>query len=244
MFNMMPIEKLICIPYAGGSKHSFREFSQYAGKHLTIVPVELPGRAGRVAETLSNNLQFLVMDIKRQIENSIGESYALYGHSMGGLLSYLVTHELVRERRPLPKHLFLSGCRGPAIHSKTRLEYKHRLPKAQFIEQLKSLGGIPQEILENAELMDYFLPIIKSDFEAVESFSYTTAKQLDIPMTVMIGTDENISDEDALQWQLETTRKIRLEKFVGDHFFPFKTPESVVQSILRKLKSYNTDLND
>ena len=38
----------------------------------------------------------------------------------------------------------------------------------------------------------------------------------------MIGTDDEIAEDEAMQWQQETTRPLRIVRFPGDHFFIFQ----------------------
>ena len=39
---------------------------------------------------------------------------------------------------------------------------------SEFKEELRSLGGVPEEILEDEDLYNYFSPIMRADFEILE----------------------------------------------------------------------------
>ena len=88
-----------------------------------------------------------------------------------------------------------------------------------FFEELRELGGCPPQILEDAELLAYFEPILRADFEAVETWEPAPESPLDIPFTVVIGRDDDISEQSARQWGVETTMPLQLHQFSGDHFF-------------------------
>ncbi|MBT5304351.1 MAG: hypothetical protein HOL31_04615, partial [Candidatus Scalindua sp.] len=44
----------------------------------------------------------------------------------------------------------------------------------------------------------------------------------DIPITVMIGTNEDTTYEEAMKWQDETSKKISVRQFPGGHFFIYQ----------------------
>ena len=91
---------------------------------------------------------------------------------MGALLVYLVAQQLVARRLPLPVHIFVSGHRAPSVES--RSDFKHNLPKTEFIAMLQRLGGCPPEILQDAELLNFFEASANSaelEFNSIFDFS-------------------------------------------------------------------------
>ncbi len=44
--------KLFCLPFAGGNRYSYREFTAKAPSFLKVIPLEYPGRGNRVHEEL------------------------------------------------------------------------------------------------------------------------------------------------------------------------------------------------
>lgn len=228
--------KLFCLPFAGGNKYSYQPYVQLAPDFLEIIPLELPGRGARIKEDLLTNLDLLVNDAFNQIKDHLSEPYAIYGHSMGSIMGYLLTKKIIESGLDQPLYLFLTGCTAPCLIYEKDIP-RHSLPKDEFIERLRDLGGCPEEILNDDSLMSFFEPILRADFEAVESYFYQETEPFDIPITVINGLDESIPYEDALHWQAETSEKIEVRQFPGGHFFIFDFPVEIVKIISRKLNS-------
>jgi len=167
--------------------------------------------------------------------NPIDTKYAFYGHSLGALLAYLMALKMRHANKTLPSHLFLSGRGGPGVYDDK--EKRHLLPKDEFRSMLIKLGGMPKEVLEDDTLMEFFEPIIRADFELLESYSYAPGEKLNIPISVFIGDREETTKEEALQWQNETTLPIRLRVMSGDHFFIFDQCKELVAEMTKALNS-------
>jgi surfactin synthase thioesterase subunit len=210
---------LFCLPFAGGSSYHYREFQKFTASFIHIIPIELPGRGRRFSEPLLTDIHEMVEDVLIQIRPELDKPYAIYGHSLGAKLGYLLTKRIINGNLPEPLHLFLSGCEGPSIEPKER--NRHLLPRKEFMEMLNRFEGTPVEVLENRELMDFFEPVIRADFQAVDTYVYNQSKPFDIPVTVMIGKNERFTPEGVMKWQDITTRKISVKEFPGGHFFLF-----------------------
>lgn len=224
---------LYCLPFAGGSKYSYRGYSKYAPSYLNIVPIEIPGRGSRVNERLLTNLDTIANDVFSQIKNKLDEPYAIYGHSMGTLIAYALTKRIIKENLKQPLYLFLTGCTGPSLRYRDLVD--HLLPKQEFFREIKKLGGSPDAVLNDPILMDFFEPILRADFEAVATYNYERSEPFSIPISVIIGAEENASFEEAMAWQQETTLPIEVKTLPGNHFFIFDHEATIIQSVAEKL---------
>lgn len=233
----METVNLFCLPFAGGSKYSYRELEDRAPEFLNIISLEYPGRGARIREPLMKDINGLAEDIYQSLKNSLdGKSYAIYGHSMGGLLAWLLVRKIVLNSHRLPLHVFITGTKGPAARDKEEKK-RHLLEKDEFIDELKRLDGSPPEILGNDELLNYFEPIIRADFQATETYEYEETPPFDIPLTVITGTEEDMEPEEIALWQKETSFKVDFRRMQGNHFFIFKYPAVVVEIISKKILS-------
>lgn len=210
---------LFCLPFSGGNAYSYREFSQYIADFVNIVAIDLPGHGKKMAEPLLTNIYNMADYIFHHMKADLNRPYGIYGHSMGTILGYLVSQKIVQKNLAHPLHLFFSGRHGPQGICKEK--DWHLLPKEEFIENVMSYGGIPEEVAAEKDLMDLFVPIMRADFQAVSEYIYEDTAPLDIPVTVMIGLDEDITYEEALQWQEVTTHPLSVKQFPGNHFFIF-----------------------
>jgi surfactin synthase thioesterase subunit len=226
---------LFCLPFAGGNKYSYQKYIEKAPAFLNILPLEYPGRGARMKEALTSDVDFLVSDLYKQILRKIDETdYAIYGHSMGGLISYLVARKLIENNHKAPLHLFITGTSGPSSISRSS-KNRHLLPKEEFIQELKDLDGIPDEILQNDELLNFIEPILRTDFRTCETYQHREIAPLNIPFTVITGTEENIDIADIHLWQKETEFEVDFRQIPGKHFFIFKYPRVIVDIITKKL---------
>lgn len=209
--------RLFCIPFAGGNSYSYRDLQKHAGTSVELLALEMPGRGRRFGEPLLTSLDEMVYDLFAQTAGQLDEPFAIYGHSMGARLGCLLVRHLLAQDLPIPQHLFVSGCSAPSAAKKC---LRHLLPQADFITMLQRMD-CPPEVLRDEELMEVFEPVLRADFEANDTFEYRRLAPFAVPITVMIGTQEQTSRDDALRWQEETTGEFSFEELAGGHFFIF-----------------------
>jgi surfactin synthase thioesterase subunit len=212
---------LFVLHYAGGSAYNMAGLKEYIGEEMEICFLELPGRGKRIKEELLTNLDSVIEDLYSKIKPMLLEcsEYSFFGHSMGALLSYLLLHKLQEKNERLPQCLFVSGARGPSI----KIEQNQSLLSSVELKlKLKEYGGSSDEILNDANLMEFFEPIIRADFKLIESYMYQAKDQISIPIVGFFGTDEKTTREEIELWQLETIFKIQIFELPGNHFFIFE----------------------
>ena len=127
--------------------------------------LQLPGHESRMAEELVSDLNLLIDKLAAAIIPYLDKPYIFFGHSLGALISFELTHRLNKMNVPLPKYFIVSGRAAPHTPSKNGII--HNLPNHEFIAKLKEYNGLPEIILHNEELLDLFLPIIRADFQVI-----------------------------------------------------------------------------
>lgn len=225
---------LLTFPFAGGSIYSYASCFNFTNPGVKVIPFEYPGRGARLRDKLQTNIHNIVDDLFARVAPHIHTPYCFYGHSMGTVIGYLLTKKIIRAQLPLPQHLFMTGRGGPSVIHADRAY--HKLPRPKLIEKLRAMGGCPEEVLNDDSLMNFFEPIIRADFEALETYQYEKTDPFDIPITVMIGTEELVTTEDALCWQDETSRPIRLVRLPGSHFFIFNRNRDLLRIIASEMQ--------
>jgi surfactin synthase thioesterase subunit len=233
----------IFLHFAGGSKYSFQNFVAQVNDHVfNIVPLELPGRGARFKEDLLDDMSEIVNDVFGQCKKYLAAPYCLYGHSMGSVIGFLLTHKIIAEGYPPPLHLFFSGAAAPStMVSKTA---RHTLSVDGLTTLLRDLGGVPNDILVDQELFKIFESVIRADFKAMDNYVYSHSDPLPVPITIMVGEEENISEKQALAWQLEVGGEFKFYKFPGNHFFIHKHHKDILQLMNLQLKqALNKTLN-
>lgn len=209
--------KIIAIPFAGGSKYSFQKFKN---KTNDFIMIEYPGRGLRIHKNLIIDIELLIEDLLQKVKNEITafEDYIMYGHSMGALAGYLICQKIEELGLQKPKKLVVSGKKAPSIEREVKIAH---LPDEEFWQEVIKLGGIPDELINHPELIDFYTPILKADFTAIENYQYVKKEKLTIPIDVFYGSEE--ATEDEMQgWKEETTQKVTITQMEGNHFFIFK----------------------
>jgi medium-chain acyl-[acyl-carrier-protein] hydrolase len=199
-----------------------------------LCPIELPGRGSRLGEANITDFSTLVQEIALGIHDYLDRPFALFGHSMGALLSFELTRLLSQQGYPTPDHLFISGYRAPHIGlDRTPI---HNLPEPEFIEEVRRLGGTPEAVLANAELREIIFPSLRDDFEAIETYRYRPRTSLVCPITAFGGLqDKGVNVADLEAWRQYTTGKFRLQMLSGNHFFLHQLQPLIVQVLHQQL---------
>src|SRR5688572_11916952 len=214
-----------CLPFAGGSKYSYFECTKRRDKAMSFIGIDYPGRGSRISEPLLPNIHKIADDAFMKVRQRLHEPYAIFGHSMGAIVGFLLMLRIDEAKLPFPKCLIFSGCPGPSVYKRDNL---YTLPKRDFFLHLRNLDGTPPEIFRNDDLMTFFEPILKADFQALTLFRYPEHDKWDIPITVLVGKEEGISAEDAKAWGNETKSQLDLIWFPGKHFFLFNHVTDII----------------
>lgn len=236
--------QLFLLHFAGGSCYSYDFLRPYLNHEVDFIPIELPGRGKRFRTPLIKDKSHAIQDYYAQVKKlRNGEPYLIYGHSMGATLGLNLTREMEKERDP-PFQLIVSGNAGPGyeridkegneIETKTR----YLMSEEEFKEELRDLGGAPEEVLDNDELYQFFSPIMRADFELLEKDSFSEkGMKTNVPILSIMGTDEMTSNQ-ITNWKNFTTNTFDHRLLEGNHFFIHDRPEALAAIILRQIKTF------
>ncbi len=222
--------RLFCFPYAGGGASIFRAWPNNSPLDLEVCPVQLPGRENRLLEPPFSRLSALIDSLTKVLLPYLDLPFAIFGHSMGALISFELTRELRRQHGLNPAMLFVSAHRAPQVpDAKAPI---HHLPETTFLEKLRRLGGASETALENAELMRLMLPTLRADFALCENYHYTSEDPIRCPISAFGGLqDREVSERDLAAWRYQTQSAFMLRMFPGGHLFLNLVPRSIVRAI-------------
>ena len=233
---MNTVKKLnfISIPYAGGNSFSFKNFGKHLEPYFNCVFLELPGRGRRAKEQLLDNIQAMVDDLYQQIRPYLSENFVLYGHSMGGILGNELIHKIQSQGANTPLLFVVTGCQAPQFRQ--RKIVLHQLDDTEFQHELQKLGGFPDAILQEQELMSFLLPILRADIKALEIYQYKQANRHSTPITLITGDQEELNEDQILGWKEETTGRFQSYVFKGNHFFIYNQLEALTNQVRSSLR--------
>ena len=226
--------QLFCFPYAGGASDFYKRWKKrYSNTYcFEIEPVEYPGRGEKSSEPFVTEFSEIVSKLADEIANRINGQFAFFGHSLGAILAYEVAKKIKLDKEMFPDVLFLSGCPAPD-YLPDQISLK-RLSDDEFIEKVVQLGGIPQEIINEPELLRFFLPHLKNDFYLIDTYISLSTDLLTVPLVIFTGDkDPKVSIKQVMDWKGYTKSLFDYHIISGDHFFV--KDESI---ILEKINSY------
>jgi len=222
--------RLFCFPYAGTGDSIFRTWPDGLPADVEVCPVQFPGRGTRLMETPFTQLSHLVQALAQALVPLLDKPFAFFGHSMGALVGFELARQLRRQSGVQPVRLFVSAARAPQIPHRDRPI--HALPEGEFLAELRRLNGIPEKVLEEAELMQIMLPVLRADFAVYETYVYSTEPPLHCPISTFGGLqDQRVSRGDLEAWRNQTNGSFSLRMFPGDHFF-WNTTQPLLREVL------------
>jgi surfactin synthase thioesterase subunit/glycosyltransferase involved in cell wall biosynthesis len=210
--------RLFCFPFAGGGTLLYKSWAPVLKPNAAVCPVLLPGRESRLNEAPLDQMDALLQALAREIAPYLKVPFAFYGHSMGAIIAFELARLLRDNGQPLPRALYASGARAPQF----RLGYQppDEPDDSQLIEQLRSLEGMPREILDNPELLRVAMPALRADTRLYRNYVYQPGQPLELPIYAYGGAgDPNVHWEHVEAWKAQTTREFVHREFLGGHFF-------------------------
>ncbi|WP_257148269.1 thioesterase II family protein [Bacillus cereus] len=224
---------LVCVPYAGGYSNSFLPLKNYLPKDIKLISFDPPGHGPNLSP-LVDNIDDLVSLYLMEMQPILEGEVTLFGHSMGGIIVHRMA-QILESKGINPKNVIISAMNPPEIRRKT-----NHLDDKDFIDYIKSLGGLPDEVLQHQELLNYILPVIRSDFRAIENYINDDTTLLKAPLYIISGTtDSNYTVKGAKKW-VEWGNEVHFLTVNGGHMFLLHQADIVgglIMKILDRVKS-------
>jgi surfactin synthase thioesterase subunit len=198
--------QLFALHFGGGNCYSFQFLKPFLPVNFDFHPLELPGRGKRIKEKLLSTEFEAIEDLVFQITSLRNDQpYLIFGHSMGASLGLRVTKRLEELGDP-PKRLIVAGNAGPGTgdFGKCRSEMNDE----ELKEELRTLGGISDEVLINVDLFNFFAPIIRSDFRLLEN-----GEKLDSGFKISSRLTAIMGDQEETSEKIENWRKFTSNEF-------------------------------
>lgn len=203
------------------------------------LPRPTPGREIRLKEPSFTRLSPLVQTLAQVLHPYLNMPFAFFGHSMGALIGFELARQLRRQYSLGPVHLFVSGRRAPQIPD--RSPPIHQLPESALVEELRRLNGTPESVLQNAELMQLVLPVLRADFALCETYVYSTEDPLDCPISAFGGLqDGSVSYDDLAAWRDQTNSSFTLKMIRGNHFFLQSARALILSALSQELQRHQS----
>lgn len=209
---------LFCFPYSGAAASAYYGWASVLPASIELHSIQLPGRANRLSEPLLTEIEPVADEITDALTPLLDRPFAFFGHSLGAAIAFEVARLLRRRSMPEPEALIVSGHGAPQLPDDS--PQMHELPDPELVGRLRELNGMAPEILDNAELMQLILPILRADLTMSETYVYHEEEPLSCQILAYGGLQDRYVNRDDLEaWREQTTADFRLRMFPGDHFY-------------------------
>jgi medium-chain acyl-[acyl-carrier-protein] hydrolase len=202
---------------------------------IEVAAVQLPGREWRIQEPLIGSMSALVDDALEGIIPFLDKPYALLGTSMGGTLIFELARRLRAQGLREPLCLVPCACGAPHIPEPKLL---YQLPDEELLAEIRQYGVMSEEVQRHPELEQMFLPVIREDCTAHETYVCNDDDKFSYPIWVYGGLYDDTIDKPRLNgWSVHTTAACQVHMVDGGHLFVDAMPDLFLSSLSRRLLS-------
>lgn len=229
--------RLFCFPFSGGGTVNYMKWLPNLDPRIEVFAFNLPGRERYFSEPVETDFKYVINNMTESILPFCEVPIVFFGHSFGGLSSFFTSLNFFEKHQITPNHLYISARIPPIEKGFERLSLLE--PKLFLDKVVEKYQGIPEQIKENASLMQLFLPIIRSDFLLYEQFPQVyetfTTKKVSCPLTTFRFTEDSPSKADFDLWEKYTENKHQHIDLPGGHFELLKDWSKITQTINQNL---------
>lgn len=230
-----PTLRLFCFAYAGSGASAFRSWAALLPPWIELCAVQLPGRENRIGEPLRHRLADLVIEAADGMASLLEPPFAFFGHSLGALLAFELCRTFRRAGGPLPERLLVSAHVAPQLAYMRRLLYK--LPDPELLQELRRYDGTPEAVFANAELVQLLLPVVRADFELLDTYTYTAEPPFEFPISAFAALDDTeVRFQDVESWLNQTLGTFTFRQFPGGHLFLQTAARDLVEDVCSDLR--------
>ncbi|MFF5056667.1 thioesterase II family protein [Micromonospora sp. NPDC000663] len=225
---------LYCLSHAGGAASAYRDWSARLPSWIDVAAVQLPGRERRIGEAPAVDVAAIAAAVRADAD-AVDRPYALFGHSMGGLLAFELAHRLQSGGGPV--HLAISATGHPVVAPLTSA-ISH-LPTADLLTWVREVGGAPDWLLADPQLVELLIPPLRTDCAWMETYVYRPRPTLSCPISVFAGEgDPRTGTEALLGWREETGAGWTLRRYPGGHFYLTEQAPHMLADLVQDLSAH------
>lgn len=228
-----PRIRLFCYPYAGGSSHVYQKWHPKFKDDIELVVFDPPGRGARFSEPCIDDFDILLSKLNEHRSFITDVPFAFFGHSLGSKVLFMFADSIFSSTGRSPIQFFTSGAAPPNILSSNGIS--NNLSDEEFLQAVLKLNGTPAEVIENKELLELMLPVLRSDFKLADRV-FHPLRQLPCPITCFTGlSDGSLAAHDVRKWRALTSFSYSQIELDGDHFFINHNSELIISAVEAQL---------
>ncbi len=234
--NTSELDSLYCFPFAGGAPSVYFPLSESLNGIFNISAINFPGKGVLIGEPSLKSMDQLMEYAFSALEydRAFDKPYYIMGYSLGSKVATMLIEKIAKQGLPLPRKVYLCASEPP--NCKTSRKPSKGMSDDEFIELLKSMNGTSNDILDNKELMDIYLPSIRADFNISDSF-YKDApdRPFCVEAVIIYGNyDHFLSSENIELWS-KFYNKTSFFDLEEGHFFLTERPSLIKEIIISSI---------
>lgn len=228
-----PTQQIVyALPHSGASRRTFHTWAHAMPPDTELVTAVLPGRGPRRDEPLQRRLDSLADELADAVLADIAatapEHVALYGHSLGALLAHAVAVR-IQEKVPQLRAVVASGSRAPLYPVPAPL---HELSDNDLVKTLVQLGNLPRRRRSDQGFLDAWLPVVRADLEAAETYFPHDTPALNCTVSVWVGMDDWYALPHTMRsWDQVCALPLRRIVLLPGEHFPAVTAEDLLAEL-------------
>jgi surfactin synthase thioesterase subunit len=231
----VPRARVFCCPYAGGSSLAYLNWIGLDSE-IDVVRLDYPGRLVKQDGPMLRSVDELASHLYDEISAILDLPFALVGSSLGGLVAFELARMAEAHGRS-PAMLIVCACPAP-----DRLSSREKL--SQFEDDDDFLSGIASQygdaisaVAKDPESREVFLPVIRADIEAFDSYRLNSAQPIACDLLAVRGeSDKAVRFADMAAWLRYSKGLANLLSVPGDHFFIEKCPSVIAKELRTRMK--------
>lgn len=200
--------------------------------------VRLPGRESRVRDDFFLDLDLLAAELAQKIRgHASGDSPVLYGHCGGATIAYETACRLESEHG-MAVGLAVSSHPARGLFPR---DASWRLPRADFLERVRTDGYLPDSLMAHDEVMAIYEPILRADYELIEKHELAQAAQppsspcLEAPILALYGTqDTTLTRQQIEAWGTLCKGDLEVVALDAGHDLPQEIPDELGGALIRR----------
>ncbi|MEV2279133.1 alpha/beta fold hydrolase [Nocardiopsis sp. NPDC049922] len=225
--------QLVCLPYAGSLVPPFLDWAPHLPPRVAMLSAQLPGRGPSHGTPEPKSIPEMAEALVDPLLECLRGPFALFGHSMGALISFELARALEDLGAPL-RRLFVSSYRAPQLPMGRR--QLHLAPDTELVGHLDVLSD--GSLRDSRDVAEYLLPILRRDLRLCETYEFTGGTPLRTPITAFHGVEDPLfSNAEVQRWCELTEAEFAFFEFPGGHFHVKESKREVLAHVLREADS-------
>lgn len=235
--------RVFALPFVGGGASVFTSWPDHLPDSVEVIGIQVPGRENRIDDIPIDSLPEFIAELAEAVLPYLDRSFAIYGHSMGGLIAYELARYLEQHFAEVPTKLIVAGWLSPTLVEDYVRNLEHvrdgfdleRESDARVLEMLRDNGLFAAE---DPNAVKPLMPSIRADLKILGDYRFQSDGPLRAPITVLRGAEDPLFDPDQLRaWRELTTGAFSYTTVPGDHLFIRNASAEVLQTIAHELSA-------